>query len=202
MAKKIEIATSDIEAAERAARRHGRSPTGAYFGRRLTGRCASGAEAGAGRLVHLTSGSARALCGARPGRLSAGWSDTTYAATCGRCVRCAGSLPFAERVQMGAAWSRYESHQRIWTAARGEYYLEVNAANGRCEISEWEPESASIGIELWSETWSGLTEVEFMRRVEDELDRMECVAREARAQVPDVTGSFGERGTRTCQLTW
>lgn len=60
--------------------------------RKLTGRCSSGAERGRGVKFHAVStGSspwATALCGARPGRLSAGWSEHLGdAVTCPRCTR-------------------------------------------------------------------------------------------------------------------
>lgn len=59
-----------------------------------TGRCANGFERDKGRVVHLAevfccgSPSWRpALCGAKPGRLSAGWSELplAYRVTCKRC---------------------------------------------------------------------------------------------------------------------
>lgn len=60
--------------------------------RRLVGRCADGAERDGGSLWHaIDQGPGRgwvALCGARPGRRSAGWS--AYAGervTCPRCLR-------------------------------------------------------------------------------------------------------------------
>jgi hypothetical protein len=60
-------------------------------GRKLTGRCANGAERDRGKLAHATaaSGFGKALCGAKPGRLSAGWSEQTYEVTCPRCLRAA-----------------------------------------------------------------------------------------------------------------
>lgn len=58
---------------------------------RLAGRCASGAERGFGHLYHVvpfTDGGPdlRALCGAKPGRLSAGWHERIGArVTCQTC---------------------------------------------------------------------------------------------------------------------
>lgn len=58
----------------------------------LTGRCADGAERGKGTLRHAVADKSwAALCGAKPGRLSAGWND--FAArpveetTCPRCLK-------------------------------------------------------------------------------------------------------------------
>ena len=54
---------------------------------RLAGRCADGAERDGGTQVHLIADSQQtALCGAKPGRLSAGWSYADAHATCPRCV--------------------------------------------------------------------------------------------------------------------
>jgi hypothetical protein len=61
---------------------------------RMTGRCANGFERDGGRLVHAicedTSSHGVALCGARPGRLSAGWGPVSTEVdqiTCKRCAR-------------------------------------------------------------------------------------------------------------------
>ena len=64
----------------------------------LTGRCANGAEGGHGILYHAVpmQGSplyvlgkgGRALCGAEPGRRSAGWSEWKgREVTCARCAK-------------------------------------------------------------------------------------------------------------------
>lgn len=58
-----------------------------YYILPLTGRCANGAEGGHGRIYHAVKNSV-ALCGAEPGRHSAGWS--TYegeAVTCPACLK-------------------------------------------------------------------------------------------------------------------
>ncbi len=56
--------------------------------RQLTGRCADGAERDHGSLFHyLEPGQWKALCGAKPGRRSAGWgSEVREFATCPRCI--------------------------------------------------------------------------------------------------------------------
>ncbi len=56
---------------------------------RLMGRCADGAERDSGRLVHaLEIGSSKALCGAKAGRRSAGWSSWHVTeVTCRQCAR-------------------------------------------------------------------------------------------------------------------
>jgi hypothetical protein len=73
---------------------------GAAKPRRLTGRCSNGAERDGGRLYHAVPDAgypnfARALCGAKPGRLSSGWDDDSEGAevTCKRCVRKLAALP-------------------------------------------------------------------------------------------------------------
>jgi hypothetical protein len=57
--------------------------------RRLAGRCANGAERDGGTLFHaVPAGKWDALCGAHPGRRSAGWSQ--YAGdgvSCPKCLR-------------------------------------------------------------------------------------------------------------------
>jgi hypothetical protein len=62
---------------------------------RLAGRCRDGAERDGGSLYHAVArGAWRALCGAEPGRQSAGWSAHAGAAvTCPRCLgRMAGKV--------------------------------------------------------------------------------------------------------------
>jgi len=56
--------------------------------RRLTGRCVDGGERDSGRLFHAVQrGDHVALCGAKPGRRSVGWStDEGERVTCARCL--------------------------------------------------------------------------------------------------------------------
>lgn len=59
---------------------------------RLAGRCANGAELDGGRKYHLLerySEFGKALCGAKPGRTSGGWSQPygDKEATCQDCIR-------------------------------------------------------------------------------------------------------------------
>lgn len=61
----------------------------------LMGRLANGAERDAGTLVHLVPDetihyghTARALCGAKPGRRSGGWDTDHYAGGSPTCIRC------------------------------------------------------------------------------------------------------------------
>ena len=55
--------------------------------KRLSGRCSSGAERGSGNLWHAVSGHS-ALCGAKPGRNSAGWqANEGMKVTCTKCLR-------------------------------------------------------------------------------------------------------------------
>ena len=58
---------------------------------RLAGRCADGFERGRGQKWHAIPQAAEfgtALCGATPGRLSAGWYENpAEAITCARCLR-------------------------------------------------------------------------------------------------------------------
>lgn len=68
----------------------------AVLAMRMMGRCANGCEADSGRLYHARligpHGSFKALCGAAPGRRSAGWADFLDAmkpvekTTCSRCL--------------------------------------------------------------------------------------------------------------------
>lgn len=57
--------------------------------RHMLGRCSNGAELDSGRLSHAVEGNNwKAVCGAEPGRRSAGWAE--YAddqVTCPRCLR-------------------------------------------------------------------------------------------------------------------
>jgi hypothetical protein len=58
----------------------------------LAGRCANGAERDGGTRYHaIPVGSWKALCGAEPGRRSAGWSENgftqSHEVTCPRCPR-------------------------------------------------------------------------------------------------------------------
>lgn len=58
--------------------------------RNLAGRCSNGFERDRGRLFHAVAvGSWRALCGAQPGRLSAGWQEFKEGntITCRECLR-------------------------------------------------------------------------------------------------------------------
>lgn len=60
-----------------------------------SGRCANGAERGAGTVVHAVWvapnvgcwGWDKALCGEVPGRLSAGWVRVEKVVTCERCAK-------------------------------------------------------------------------------------------------------------------
>lgn len=64
---------------------------------RLAGRCANGYERDSGRVTHAVDYNGRsdgdyhmgaAVCGAKPGRRSAGWSSYRWASvTCPRCLR-------------------------------------------------------------------------------------------------------------------
>ena len=60
-----------------------------YRARILTGRCRTGSERG-GTKAHAVAGDsdwATALCGAKPGRLSNGWSDfRPTEITCPKCI--------------------------------------------------------------------------------------------------------------------
>lgn len=62
----------------------------------LSGRCVSGAERGHGILYHAVPlGSLRALCRAKPGRRSAGWSS--YHGEEVTCPKCIAALARAEK---------------------------------------------------------------------------------------------------------
>lgn len=63
-----------------------------YFAARMLGRCANGSERDGGTLYHAIREdrlSEAAVCGAKPGRRSVGWSDQYQkpidAVTCPRC---------------------------------------------------------------------------------------------------------------------
>lgn len=63
-----------------------------YEVKMLAGRCASGEERGHGTKWHALK-DGRALCGAQPGRRSAGWSSYTKLgqdATCPKCLKKLG----------------------------------------------------------------------------------------------------------------
>jgi hypothetical protein len=58
----------------------------------LAGRCANGAERDGGTLYHaIPVGSWTAVCGARPGKRSAGWSESGFErqheVTCPKCAK-------------------------------------------------------------------------------------------------------------------
>ena len=86
-----------------------------FTGARKTGRCADGAERGAGRIVHAItaadavqaeiSGSwARAACGTKPGRLAQGWTTVAAGAvTCPACLRALARTPSASLQSKGGA---------------------------------------------------------------------------------------------------
>ena len=61
-----------------------------YTPKILTGRCRTGSEKG-GAVAHAVAGTsefATALCGARPGRLSNGWSEwKPDKVTCPKCLK-------------------------------------------------------------------------------------------------------------------
>ena len=69
----------------------------------LTGRCANGAERDGGTLYHAVR-SWRALCGAEPGRTSAGWSS--HLGTVATCPRCLAKLARMERKADGKEVTR------------------------------------------------------------------------------------------------
>ncbi len=64
--------------------------------RYLQGRNANGAHRDAGTKIHALNGSERAaLCGARPGRLSGGWSEPFQESpeiSCQRCIKKFGKI--------------------------------------------------------------------------------------------------------------
>lgn len=94
--------------------------------------------------------------------------------------------------QPKAKWSKYEDDLRVWTAAVGCFYLEVDGANGRCEISEWEDSSGSIGEDIWiHHAPTPVDVVELMSLTEAELSRRLMATAETMAgaelvPVPDV----------------
>jgi hypothetical protein len=64
----------------------------AVFSRKLAGTCSNGFERGRGARYHAVplmgdDYTSRALCGAKPGRRSAGWQDpSAHPVTCPRCL--------------------------------------------------------------------------------------------------------------------
>jgi hypothetical protein len=62
-----------------------------YLAMRKIGRCANGAERGKGFVYHaVENGRWQALCGAQPGRLSAGWQnepEPLEKVTCPKCLK-------------------------------------------------------------------------------------------------------------------
>lgn len=75
--------------------------------------------------------------------------------------------------QPKAKWSPYdEDTKRIWTAAVGPFYLDVNANDGTCEIAEWEADSGTIGETLWEQDVPTPCDVvDLMLLAEAELER-------------------------------
>ncbi len=61
----------------------------AVIARHMLGRCANGYERDSGRLSHaVRADNWQSLCGAEPGRRSAGWSEyADESVTCPRCLR-------------------------------------------------------------------------------------------------------------------
>ena len=67
-----------------------------YFAKRKIGRCSNGAERDKGYVYHAVSSGWTALCGAEPGRMSAGWQnepEPLERVTCPRCIKKLASLP-------------------------------------------------------------------------------------------------------------
>ena len=65
-----------------------------YLAKRKIGRCTSGAERGKGYVYHAVSSGWTALCGAEPGRMSAGWQsepEPLERVTCPRCMKKLGA---------------------------------------------------------------------------------------------------------------
>lgn len=63
------------------------------FARMKIGRCANGAERDSGFVLHAVEGGAwTAICGAQPGRQSAGWSHEDVPAEKVSCPRCLKKL--------------------------------------------------------------------------------------------------------------
>ena len=59
-----------------------------YQARSLAGRCSNGMELDHGKLYHAVIADDRAMCGAKPGRRSVGWSSYRVdAVTCPRCLK-------------------------------------------------------------------------------------------------------------------
>lgn len=92
---------------------------------KLAGRCADGAERDRGRRAHALPVNAagrvddRALCGAAPGRRSAGWSSWDEQAV--TCPRCLVRLPAPE----------------IAIAPAGEIWLCKTASVGKTIVGQW-----------------------------------------------------------------
>lgn len=93
---------------------------------RLAGRCSTGAELGAGTLWHAVDGHdgtenydghSMALCGARPGRLSAGWIASADAPELPTCRRCAVTLARLEGMEPEC--STCGRDRTLWDDARG-----------------------------------------------------------------------------------
>jgi len=64
--------------------------------RRKIGRCANGAERGKGYIYHAIKGGAwTAMCGAKPGRQSAGWQSEPEPVERVNCPRCLKKLSSA-----------------------------------------------------------------------------------------------------------
>lgn len=163
------------------------------FARKLTGRCCNGLERDGGKHLHAVASEElpcrdKALCGAKPGRLSSGWSDATNlkSVSCGRCLARlarargrgrdvpAGAVELAKPASAEIRWHWYgeDDGGQVWTTACGEFYLEVNGANGRCEIAEWDADSGSIGEILWEVTWERETVQSLQARVEAALPQV------------------------------
>lgn len=66
-------------------------------------------------------------------------------------------------------WYGDEDGGQVWTAASGAFYLEVNGATGRCEIAEWDDDSADIGRTLWEQTQAEASVDVLQRFVESTL---------------------------------
>lgn len=71
--------------------------------RYLAGRCANGAEADGGLLWHAvdTENKWKALCGAEPGRRSAGWAPWDPEDAEGKAVTCPRCLKRMQKIQAG-----------------------------------------------------------------------------------------------------
>lgn len=152
-----------------------------YFARKLTGRCVDGFERGKGKVSHAVATDTlpcreKALCGAAPGRLSNGWAqpDQVERVTCVRCSarlqKAAASHGAMKSGTIRWCWYGTDDGGQVWTAASGTFYLEVNGTTGKCEIAEWDPESADIGRTLWEATQPTESVDGLQRIVEDALN--------------------------------